>query len=350
MSDMTDVVTPPTISDERVLGVDRPSRRGRWARVSALSSRFPIFQLLVFGAVFVWGAVQLDGFASSSSLRAMAVLAALLALASLGQTFVILIGGLDLAVPGYITVGAVAAAQLGGARGWPLWQVVLFVVVVCGGAGGLIGWLCHRLRVQSLVLSLGMASILIGGTVVVTDASITGIPPASLGSWTSVLSTTFGLPVPPVVALVGVAVLVSWIVLAGTSIGRNLYATGANPVAAEEILIPTGRIWTAVFAAGAASTGVVGILIAGFSSGATLNTGDPYFYSGLAAVLVGGTALGSAQGDFFRTVLGALTLTGLTTILSGYGFGEGDTRILYGAAIIVVVLAYGRGRRLRDRL
>jgi ribose transport system permease protein len=105
-----------------------------------------------------------------------------------------------------------------------------------------------------------------------------------------------------------------------------------------------------VFAFGGAFTGLVGILIAGFSSGANVAIGDPYFYSGLAAVLVGGTALGAAQGDFLRTVLGALTLTGLTTILSGMGLGEGDTRILYGVAIILVVLAYGRGRRLRDRL
>jgi ribose transport system permease protein len=105
-----------------------------------------------------------------------------------------------------------------------------------------------------------------------------------------------------------------------------------------------------VFAFGGAFTGLVGILIAGFSSGANVTTGDPYFYSGLAAVLVGGTALGAAQGNFFRTVLGALTLTGLTTILSGLGLGEGDTRILYGVAIILVVLAYGRDRRPRDRL
>jgi ribose transport system permease protein len=195
-----------------------------------------------------------------------------------------------------------------------------------------------------------MSSVLIGGVVVATKASTLGIPPASLASLSSVMSTTFGIPAPPVVVVTVVLVVATWLFLARTVAGRRLYATGANPVAAEEILIPTGRIWMGVFAFGGAFTGLVGILIAGFSSGASVSTGDPYFYSGLAAVLVGGTALGSAQGDFFRTVLGALTLTGLTTILSGLGLGEGDTRILYGVAIILVVLAYGRGRRLRDRL
>ena len=149
--------------------------------------------------------------------------------------------------------------------------------------------------------------------------------------------------------VIGSLVLAS-VVLARTPVGRKLYATGANPRAASGLLIRTGWVWTGVFAVAAVTAGLAGLLIAGFSSGATPNTGDPYFYAGLAAVLVGGTALGSARGDFLRTVLGALILTELTTILSGLGFGEGDTRILFGLAIVLVVLAYGRQRRLRDRL
>jgi ribose transport system permease protein len=51
-----------------------------------------------------------------------------------------------------------------------------------------------------------------------------------------------------------------------------------------------------------------------------------------------------------RTVIGAFILTELTTILSGMGFGQGDTYILFGVAIVVVVMAYGRQRRLNDRV
>jgi len=346
---MTDLATAPTTppAGDAVTTGTRPGWRHR---IGVITRRFPIIQIVVLLLVFAWGSVRIDGFASTSSLRAMSVLAALLALAALGQTFVILIGGLDLAVPGYITVGAVSASQLAGDKHWPLWLVAVFVIVVCGLAGAVIGAICHLLRVQSLVVSLGMSSVLIGGVVVATKAATLGIPPASITSWASVMSTTFGIPAPPVVVVTGVLIVATWLFLSRTVTGRRLYATGANPVAAAEVLIPTGRIWIGVFAFGAAFTGLVGILIAGFSSGATVSTGDPYFYSGLAAVLVGGTALGAAQGDFFRTVLGALTLTLLTTILSGMGLGEGDTRIVYGVAIILVVLAYGRGRRLRDRL
>ncbi|KAE8765385.1 ABC transporter permease [Georgenia thermotolerans] len=334
---MTATVTSPATTV-------RPSVR------TSVLRRLPVVQLVVLAAVFAWGTIQMDGFASPSSLKAMSVIACLLALASLGQTLVIIIGGLDLAIPGYITVGAVATVVLGGTHGWPLWLVALFVVAVCGAAGALSGAICHYLKVQSLVVTLGMSAVLTGGVLIATKANILGMPPASLGSWTAVMGRTFGLPFPPVVALTVLAVVGTWLFLAHTPAGRRLYATGANPRAAEGLGVRTARVWIGTFAFGAACTGLTGMLIAGFTFGASLSTGDPYFYSGLAAVLVGGTALGTAQGDFLRTVLGALTLTGLTTILAGLGLGEGDTRILYGIAIILVVLAYGRGRRLRDRL
>jgi ribose transport system permease protein len=345
---MTDVAASPVRSAPEL--ADASSRPGPWARLAALQARLPVLQVVVLVVVVAWGATSVDGFTSGPAVRATLVIASLLALASLGQTLVILIGGLDLAVPGYITVGAVAAVQLGGSRHWPLWGVVLVTIGICALAGGLCGAICHYFAVQSLVVTLGMYSMLISGVLILTRSNIVGAPPAVLTEWTAVLGTTLGLPVPPVVVLCAVVLGIASLVLARTPVGRTLYATGANPRAAGGLLIRTGWVWTGVFAVGAVTAGLAGLLIAGFSSGATPNTGDPYFYSGLAAVLVGGTALGSARGDFLRTVLGALVLTELTTILSGLGFGEGDTRILFGIAIVLVVLAYGRQRRLRDRL
>jgi ribose transport system permease protein len=344
---MSDVLVPPSASVETPGSTAVADLRGKLA---SLQARIPVLQLVVLAVVLAWGATQIEGFASPPALRATLVIASLLALASLGQTLVILIGGLDLAVPGYITVGAVAATQLGGANEWPLWAVTLLTIAVCALAGGICGAICHYFAVQSLVVTLGMYSMLVSGVLVLTKANIVGAPPAVLREWTSVIGTTFGLPVPPVVVLAAAVLLVASVVLARTPMGRRLYATGANPRAAEGLLLRTGRVRVGVFAIGAVSAGLAGMLIAGFASGATPMIGDPYFYSGLAAVLVGGTALGSARGDYLRTVLGALILTVLTTILLGQGFDEGDTRILFGIAIVLVVLAYGRQRRLRDRL
>ena len=90
------------------------------ARIGMIQSRLPLLQMVVAAAVFLWGAIGVSGFTAGPAIRANLVIASLLALASLGQTLVILIGGLDLAVPGYITVGAVAAVELGGTHNWPL--------------------------------------------------------------------------------------------------------------------------------------------------------------------------------------------------------------------------------------
>jgi ribose transport system permease protein len=290
------------------------------------------------------------GFAGRTAIVSTLVLASMLGLASVGQTLVVLIGGLDLAVPGYIAVGAVMAAQLAGKYQWPLAATAVLAVVVCSLAGAVSGWICQRFRVEPLVVTLGMYSILVSGILILTNANIVSAPPAALTNWTSVGGTTLGAPVPVVVVVWLVVSAVVGVILARTRPGRHLYASGANPRAAALMKIKTGRIWITVFALSGALSALAGMLVAGFASGATPATGDPYLFSGLAAVIVGGTTLGTARGSYTRTMLGALFLTELTTILAGQGFDEGDNQILFGVIILIVVASYGRQRRLNDRV
>ncbi|MFD9117496.1 ABC transporter permease [Streptomyces bottropensis] len=324
--------------------------RTPWRAFAAAQQRVPVFQIVAGLAVFAWGAVAVPGFTEHSAIMSMLVLASLLGLASVGQTLVVLVGGLDLAVAGYLSVGAVAAAQLAGKHHWSLTATTAAVVGVTGLAGAVSGWVCQRFGVQSLVVTLGMYSILISAILILTDGKIVDPPPAVLSDWTSVAGSTLGLMVPPVVVLWAVVSVVLGIVLARTRAGRQLYATGGNPRAAALMMIDVRRVWVLVFAFGGAFAGLIGILVAGFASGATPNSGDPYLFSGIAAVVVGGTMIGTARGIYTRTVLGTLLLTELTTILAGEGFDEGDNRILYGLALLVVVTAYGRQRRLNERV
>jgi ribose transport system permease protein len=94
---------------------------------------------------------------------------------------------------------------------------------------------------------------------------------------------------------------------------------------------------------------MVGVLLAGFA-GADQTLGDPYLFSGLTAVIVGGTTFMGARGDYTHTVIGALILTVLTTILVGKGYDQADQQIIFGLLILLVVASYGRERRLRDRV
>jgi len=318
-------------------------------RVASAQRRLPVLQVVALLALFAYGLVAIQGFAAEQSVRSMLVLAALLGLAATGQTLVVIVGALDFSVPGMIVLGATVISELCGARGWPFVPALLVVVVLCAAAGAAVGWTCHRFRVSPIIATLGVSAIALGGVQVWTHSQLTGSAPAALSRFVAPNGTTAGLPVSPVVVLWAAFALVLAVVLHRTRLGRWIYATGASPRAAELALIDTGRIWTGLFSASAVTSGVVGVLLAGFS-GADPTLGDPYLFQGLTAVIVGGTAFMGARGDYTHTVLGALILTELATILVGLGYDLPTQQIVFGVLVLVVVAGYGRQPRLRDRV
>jgi ribose transport system permease protein len=134
-----------------------------------------------------------------------------------------------------------------------------------------------------------------------------------------------------------------------TVAGRHVLATGANPRAADYSLIDTRRIWTLAFAFSAVASALVGLLVAGFGGAITTDSGDPYMFQSVVAVIVGGTVFGG-PGDYARTVVGALFVTVVDVVLVGHGATAADQQIIYGVAILLSVSLYSRERRLRDRI
>ncbi|MCG2621973.1 ABC transporter permease [Arthrobacter sp. I2-34] len=324
-------------------------RYGIWPRTRRLVLQQPILQVLVLGVVVVWLLVTVPGIANLRSATALLIIASLLSLAAMGQTLVVILGGLDLAIPGYVIFGAFAAANLAGGQGWPVPAAFLLTIAVCGGLGATIGFLCHRLKVEPLMMTLGMGAVLTGGTLFLANGNYASAPAGFLRGLAGVTSTTFGIPIPPIILIVAAAAVLLWLGLTRTPAGRSLYATGINARAARLTRINTTAVWTLVFAASGALAGIAGMFIASFSSGWAQSIGEPYLFSGLAAVLVGGTTFGSIRGSFTRTLLGALILTGLSTIIVSNGLAEAQSRIIYGVIILIVVALYGRERHVRDR-
>lgn len=317
--------------------------------IGQLQRRGPVLQIVAVVVLFLYGSTTIDGFGAEQSIRSMLVIAALLGLAAAGQTLCVLIGSLDLSVPGLILLGAVLISELYGAHGWPFLAALAFVIVVCGAAGAAVGFICHRFQVPSLIITLAVSFLALGATQVWTDGQVTGAPPTELTDFVAANGTTFGLSVSPIVVLWAVFAIVVGIILQKTVAGRHIFASGANPRAAELSLVSTRRVWVTIFMVSAILSGLVGVLLAGFS-GADSSIGDPYLFQGLAAVIVGGTVFMGARGDYTHTVVGALILTELTTILIGRGYELAEQQIIFGLLILVVVAAYGRDRRLRDRI
>jgi ribose transport system permease protein len=313
-----------------------------------LQRRFPLLQVAALAVLYLAGAATVPGWTSRSTLSSMLVMAALLGLAGAGQTIVVLGGGIDFSVGAFITAGGVFITELPSVDGWPVWAAIALAVAVAIGGGALNGMVSYRFGVESLVVTLAVGSLLTGVLTGWTRGSVTGTAPAWTSTAVSVISDTFGLPVPPVVVIWLLLAVAAGIVLARTRAGRSVYLTGSNPVAARRALVRTGRTWTAGFVVSALMATFVGVLLAG-NGGGNLTAGDPYLFQALTAVIVGGTMFGG-RGDYWRTVLGALILTVVTYLLDAHNYSTGVQEMVYGLLIMIVVAAYGRERRVRDRV
>lgn len=314
-----------------------------------LQARYPVFQLLALTLVFLYGVLTIDGFGSVSSIYAMLVLAAILGVAAAGQTLVILVGGIDLSVASWVVAGASMTIELYGKLRWPFAFTLAAIVVAAAAAGALAGYLSSRLRLQPLIVTLAVGSCVAGGILASIGTYVNGLPPAWLQQAASPAGRTFDLPLPPVVLFWAALALGLSVFLHLTPAGRRLYATGSNPRAAEVALVRTRRVWTGAFAASAVFAALAGVLIAGFSGASDASLGDSYLWLGLTAVIVGGTTFG-ARGDYLRTALGCLFLTGLSTVMIGRGLSVDDQQIVNGLLILLVVGFYARERRLSDRI
>jgi ribose transport system permease protein len=314
-----------------------------------LQQRLPIIQLLALAAVFIYGAITLPGLDSWISIRSILVLAALVGLASCGQTLLILMGGFDLGVAGFIVAGGFMVTAIKVKYGLDFGTALALALIGAAVLGGFAGYICHRFRINPLVVTLAMGSIVLGLVKAQMGLETNGYPPQWLINLAEPVTKTFGVGIPPSVAIWALVIVVFALFLHRTRIGRNLFATGANPRAADRALINTRRIWVAAFAFSAVTSALVGVLIGGFGGMVADNGGDPYLFQSVVAVIVGGTVFGG-PGDYTRTSIGALFLTVLVTVLIGHGASPAQQQIVYGVIILAAVAIYGRERRLRDRV
>ena len=326
-------------------GAGRHTARPRLAR---WQSRFPILQTAALAAVFAYGSIDL-GFWNWGSVRQILVLAALAGLASCGQTLLILMGGFDLSIAGFIVSSALVVSVVKDEWGVSFPVAILVAVGVAGILGAIAGQVCHRYEIQPLVVTLAMGTIALGLVQVETGGSFSGDAPAWLITLASPQTKTFGVGIPPLVVIWAAVAVLMALFLHRTAAGRRVMATGANPRAAENALINTRRIWTLAFAFSGVVAALVGLLVGGFAGSVSSGIGDPYLFQSVVAVIVGGTVFGG-PGDYTRTVVGALFLTVVNVVLVGKGATSADQNIIYGIAILAAVALYGREGRLRDRI
>lgn len=309
--------------------------------------------------IFLVGRWQIDGFGSTFSMRAMAVLAGLLAVASVGQTLVMLLGGIDLSIPFVIGFANVVAAQLYG-DGYPFWQVVLAVLIFTGLIGAFSGAISSALNIHPLIVTLGVGTTVQGAVLEWTNGFPSGKVPAYVNKFVSIgaelgpysiLGIELGpFPFPLLIPAVVVGTGVILFIIDRTVYGRQLYAMGSNPVAARLALVRPILIWSITFALSAMFAGITGILLLGFTGSAFAGVGQPYLFQTITAVVIGGTSLLGGRGSYLGTFIGAFVLIELNTVLIGMGLKQSLVQAALGGVIIVLVSLYGREAEIRDQI
>lgn len=332
-----------TVVPARVRNLFEISPRLRGALTSG-----PI-QIATVIAVFLIGKAAVPGFAEPYSVKAMLVIASFLGIAALGQTFVVLIGGIDLSVPALIGVGNVIGARLSG-EGMNSVEVIAIVLAIGLLVGAVNGLVTSAWHLPPLVVTLATGSVVGGAVLIWTNATLSGSAPSWLTKFTSAASSTGPLPVAPVVVLWLALAVVAQVFIRRSRPGRQIFMLGANRQAAELMLVSERTISTVCFGLCGALASLAGFLLAGFTGAGLFTVGDPYLFLSIAAVVIGGTSLLGGRGGVFRTVVGSLTLVELTTLLVGQSLSSAAQQAVLGAVIVCVTALYGRDRSVRDRV
>jgi ribose transport system permease protein len=327
---------------------------------SRLGSRFSSSRSLLAGVALlivlsIAGSFAVDSFLSPANLRSMLLLAAFLGLASLGQTMCALLGGLDLSIPFVIGATNILLPALL-SLSWPAPLAILFLSALGAVVGALNGLLTFRVQGQALIMTLGMGLAVVGAAqIAASNGAIEGgnnfgAVPAWLSNFASIAGNTYGLPVPGVVVIWILASIVVVAIMTNTWFGRSFYALGGSRVAAARLGISERYLWTAAYTISGAVSAFTGVALLGFSGGGFVGVGDPYLFTTVAAVVIGGTSLLGGWGGYGATVVGVLVLTVLTTLLVGLGLSYAAQQAVFGLLIVPMVAIYARSPHIRMQI
>jgi ribose transport system permease protein len=314
---------------------DSVSARGR----NLLAERPLLVLSLVLVVLVAVTALIEPGYLSINGIRNTLLVAAPLAIMAGGQTLCMLTGGIDLSV----AMTATAAAYVAGNQS-PEGAVVaiglgLLVGLIVGSVNGVgIG----VFKVNPLIMTLGVSAILLGlftswaQTILQGSTTVTPFI-RTLGS-DGFLDNR--VPWNLVVWVLIAAVLVGG--LARTGLGRAIYAVGDNPVACRLAGVRMWQVLLAVYVMAGLLSAVAGILLAGRSGSVDLQLATGFLLPSVAAAVIGGTSIFGGSGGYGGTIIGALILGVLESMLTFLDASEAVKQMLYGVIVLALAWLYAR--------
>lgn len=320
---------------------------GRRERVAILVERYGLVGLTIVTAIFFYF-MRPETFGTMNNLRAILTRQAILLLIALGVMIPLIVGEFDLSVTGTMGLTGILLAGLPGRTTFP----TVLIVVLAVAAGMLVGivnvFLITRLRVNSIVATLGTGTI-VGGIVfwfsggrVLFEDFPDELVTMAVGTW-------FGIPKSAVYATVVAIVL--WYFLTHTPYGYFMYARGSNREATHILGLPARKMASLGLLIGAFLGALAGVLQVSTQGAGHPELGPPFLLPAFATVFLGATTLKPGRFTVQGTVTGVLFVAIGVSGLQLMGVPFYVEPIFYGCALIVAVslsTLLNRGALLRD--
>ncbi|MCW2761576.1 MAG: sugar transporter permease [Marmoricola sp.] len=268
-------------------------------------------------------------------------LASVIGVVSVGMTFVITGGGIDLSVGAIVALSSVWSTTLATqslARG-NHWTLIILVALVVGLGCGLVnGLLIAYGGVVPFIATLAMLAAARGLAEIIAQrrTQIVSVP----GFTDFFRHDVLGIPL--LVIIFTLVALIGWVVLNRTTFGRRTFAVGGNPEAARLAGVNVKRHTVALYAILGLCCGVAAVMIVARTTTGSSTHGTLYELDAIAAVVIGGTLLSGGRGTIVGTVLGVLIFTTLSNVFTLNNLSSSAQSVAKGLIIVVAVLLQQR--------
>jgi ribose/xylose/arabinose/galactoside ABC-type transport system permease subunit len=270
--------------------------------------------------------------------------ASILGIVAIGQTFVILTGGIDLSVAAVMALMSILSADLMAGQDARVLPIALLCLSIASLIGLVNGLLVTRLKIPSFIATLGMVLIVQGMRFLYSG----GTPKGSIPDALRFFGREFLVGVPISVWICLLILVLCAVILSRTTFGRAIYSTGGNDRTAYLSGIRIDRVRILAYVLCSFWAGVAGLLLTGYIGIADNWLGQGYDLNSIAAVVIGGTMMSGGKGGVWGSVAGALMMAILLNMVVLLGLPVEAQRILKGLVIIAAVALYARLSGSRD--
>jgi len=297
-----------------------------------LMYRYAVLGVLILVVVFFSVAAP-DTFFTFDNLRVITSSQSVLIIAALGLVLPFAAGEFDLSFGPMIAWSSTVTAVLQVQLGVPGWLAIVVAVASTVGWGLLNSFFIVKIGISSMIVTLGMGTVIAGLTLAISNSQVIAGAPDFLAAIST--AQLFGLPLPVYFALF-LAVVV-WLFMDHTPLGRYIYFTGEGREVARLSGLPTDRIRVFTLTASALMCGLAGMINLGRLGSADPNLGASFLLPGAAAVFLGATVIKPGRFNAWGTVIAVfLVVTGVTGLqmLGGPGW---LASVFNGAALVLAV-------------